>query len=35
MKRLFDVSQAGGVKIALVVISLYAAIATITYFAWS
>lgn len=34
MKRLFDVTHSGGVKMALIVIALYAVIATVTYFAW-
>ncbi len=34
MKKILDLSNAGGGKLALIVIIFYAIIAAITYFAW-
>lgn len=34
MKKMFDLSHAGTVKLALIVLALYAAIAVVTYFVW-
>jgi|KBSMisStaDraftv2_1062788.scaffolds.fasta_scaffold552101_2 hypothetical protein len=34
MKKMLDFSHAGTAKMALIVVVLYAIIATVTYFAW-